>query len=84
MQIGGLVGAYQVIAKLGVGGMGEVYRARDTRLERRVAIKVLPAVLVADPRSKGSTPTRGRTSLYRREREVRVLGGRPEPADRPA
>ena len=49
MQIGGLVGAYQVIAKLGVGGMGEVYRARDTKLNRDVAIKVLLPAVANDP-----------------------------------
>ena len=37
------LGPYQVLAPIGAGGMGEVYRARDTRLGREVAIKILPA-----------------------------------------
>jgi serine/threonine protein kinase len=43
------LGPYEVIAQIGAGGMGEVYRARDTRLGRDVASKVLPEVFVADP-----------------------------------
>ena len=45
---GARLGPYEVLAPLGAGGMGEVYRARDTRLEREVAIKVLPAELASD------------------------------------
>ena len=43
------LGPYEILSALGAGGMGEVYRARDTRLERTVAIKILPAHLSADP-----------------------------------
>src|SRR5687768_15033658 len=56
------LGPYEVLAKLGEGGMGEVYRARDTKLQRDVAIKVLPDLFAADP-----------DRLARFEREARVL-----------
>ena len=49
MVIGTKLGKYEITAPLGVGGMGEVFLARDTTLERDVAIKVLPAALSADP-----------------------------------
>src|SRR6266699_5844183 len=49
LATGTKLGPYEIIAPLGAGGMGEVYRARDTRLERDVAIKVLPANLSSDP-----------------------------------
>jgi Tol biopolymer transport system component len=48
LQAGTRLGPYEIVAPLGAGGMGEVYRARDTRLHRDVAIKVLPAVATAD------------------------------------
>ncbi len=55
-------GAYEIISTLGAGGMGEVYRARDARLDRQVAIKVLPDAVVDDP-----------DRLARFEREAKVL-----------
>src|SRR6516162_4859641 len=58
------LGPYEVLAPLGAGGMGEVYRARDTRLERTVAIKILPDHLSADPVLK-----------QRFEREAKTISG---------
>ena len=49
LQPGTTLGPYQVTAKIGEGGMGEVYRAKDTRLDRTVAIKVLPEHVASDP-----------------------------------
>src|SRR5215813_8930336 len=49
LTVGTRLGPYEIQSLLGAGGMGEVYRARDTRLERAVAIKVLPAHLSSDP-----------------------------------
>ena len=46
---GARLGPYEIQAAIGAGGMGEVYKARDTRLDRTVAIKILPAELSADP-----------------------------------
>src|SRR5262249_47670647 len=54
--------AYTVLGPLGAGGMGEVYRATDTRLKRQVAIKILPAALASDP-----------DRLVRFQREAEVL-----------
>jgi serine/threonine-protein kinase len=60
--IGQTLGPYRVVSKLGSGGMGEVYRARDTKLGREVALKVLPAALASDP-----------DRLMRFDREARTL-----------
>ncbi|MCK4415017.1 MAG: hypothetical protein KAY32_15900 [Candidatus Eisenbacteria sp.] len=48
-MIGKRLAHYQIVEKLGEGGMGQVYRAKDTRLARQVAINVLPAETAGDP-----------------------------------
>src|SRR5689334_12103309 len=62
ISIGQQLGSYEITALLGKGGMGEVYRARDTKLKRDVAIKILPADLAGDP-----------DRLLRFEREAHLL-----------
>ena len=62
LQPGDSLGPYTVTAKIGEGGMGEVYRARDTKLDRDVALKVLPEAFTQDP-----------DRLARFEREAKVL-----------
>src|SRR4051794_13709459 len=49
LEPGNRLGPYEIVCLLGTGGMGEVYRARDTRLNRDVAIKVLPDLFASDP-----------------------------------
>src|SRR4029077_11913597 len=52
LTAGTRLGPYEILSPLGAGGMGEVYRAKDTRLDRTVAIKVLPSHLSSDPELK--------------------------------
>ena len=62
LQPGARIGPYEIVGAIGAGGMGEVYRARDARLQRDVAIKVFPELFAADPER-----------LARFEREAQVL-----------
>ena len=58
---GARLGPYEIQAAIGAGGMGEVYRARDTRLDRTVAIKVLPREVSADPDRRARFEREART-----------------------
>jgi len=62
------LGPYEILAPIGAGGMGEVYRARDTRLDREVAVKVLPERFATDP-----------TALSRFEREAKAVAALSHP-----
>ena len=62
VSLGTRLGPYEIVAPLGAGGMGEVYRARDTKLDRAVAIKILPESFAQDPER-----------LARFEREAKIL-----------
>src|SRR6516164_6828334 len=64
LALGTKLGPYEIVAPLGAGGMGEVYRARDTRLERTVAVKILPKEMSADAARK-----------QRFEREAKTISG---------
>ena len=61
LNSGTRLGSYEILSALGTGGMGEVYRAQDTKLKRQVAIKILPSSLSGDP---------DRLSRLQREAEV--------------
>ena len=61
LTAGTRLGPYEIVAPLGAGGMGEVYRARDTRLGREVAVKVLPASLSSNPETRARFEREART-----------------------
>src|SRR5579864_2977317 len=62
LALGTRLGSYEILAAIGAGGMGEVYRAKDSKLDREVAIKILPEEWARDPER-----------LARFEREAKVL-----------
>src|SRR5215467_5555701 len=61
LSVGDKLGHYEILSLLGMGGMGEVYRAKDTTLKRDVALKALPSAFLRDP---------GRLARFQREAEV--------------
>src|SRR5262245_66446873 len=68
LSIGARLGPYEILSAIGAGGMGEVYRARDTKLDRLVAIKILPEPFARD-----------HDRLARFEREARTLASLTHP-----
>ena len=68
LEQGRRLGVYEITSSLGVGGMGEVYRARDTKLDREVAIKILPEDIAGRPER-----------LARFEREAKLLAALDHP-----
>jgi len=68
LTTGTRLGPYEILAPLGAGGMGEVYRARDSKLDRDVAVKVLPAQLTSSP-----------DALARFEREAKAVAALSHP-----
>jgi hypothetical protein len=62
LEPGARLGPYEVLSSIGAGGMGEVYRARDTRLQRDVAIKVLPDLFAADLSASRDSNVKRRSS----------------------
>src|SRR5213075_296131 len=61
LSAGTRLGPYEIVSLLGAGGMGEVYKARDTRLDRIVAVKILPAALASDPQFRERFDREART-----------------------
>src|SRR6201993_3494399 len=61
ISAGTRLGPYEIVAPIGAGGMGEVYKARDTRLDRTVAVKILPAEFASDSRLKTRFEREART-----------------------
>ena len=71
LAAGSRLGPYEITSQIGAGGMGEVYRARDTRLKRDVAVKMLPESFASDP---------DRLARFQREAEVRASLSHPNTA----
>jgi len=62
LSAGTRLGSYEILAPIGAGGMGEVYRVRDTRLGREFALKILLAAFASDPDRSASLSKKGRAA----------------------
>ena len=62
LPAGARLGPYQILAPIGAGGMGEVYRARDTKLNRDVPLQILPDAFAGDPDPWRGSPVKSRPS----------------------
>jgi len=71
LSSGARLGPYEIQSAIGAGAMGEVYKARDTRLDRTVAIKVLPAQVSADPERRARFEREAGDGVTRRASDLR-------------
>src|SRR5881394_3200575 len=76
------LGPYRLIARIGAGGMGDVWKAEDTRLGRTVAIKVLPARVAADPDSTARMKREARTAAQLYHANIATIHSIEEDGDR--
>jgi serine/threonine protein kinase len=75
LVIGARLGSYEILATLGAGGMGKVYRARDTKLNRDIALKILPESFITD-RDRLAGVRRSRAGEGPRGRQAKGFFGR--------
>src|SRR5262249_13424575 len=81
---GSRVGHFEIVAALGAGGMGEVYRARDTKLDRDVALKLLPDSFAADPERRRRFEREAKTLASLNHSHIAQIYGAVDVGDRPA
>ena len=77
---GSKLGPYAILGPLGAGGMGEVYRATDTKLDREVAIKVLPAAVARDPERHRTIRARSQVLASLNHPNIAQISGSKNPA----
>jgi serine/threonine protein kinase len=75
LTAGTRIGSYEIVGPLGAGGMGEIYRARDVRLDRTVAIKALPQAFAHDPERRARFEREARLGIAEPPQHRRDLRG---------